>query len=937
MTPGTGDFFSPFTVQHAVELIMQVFTGSEEPTPAAVEEQVDAFLAAPVFAHLASARATIVHEVLMRTSVVIGTASALDQNENHVEWLGSADRSSWGTWSRLDDYLRRIDRLPPAVLVEVNTSTDQVLGRLETPERSGSWDRRGLVVGHVQSGKTTHYTALAAKALDAGYQIIIVLAGVHNSLRSQTHERIDRHLIGRNSAALIDAVRERRAPERTEGLIGVGAVDQQLGRSELPFTILTCTTSADDGDFRTTIAKAVGFQVGHPSRLVLVVKKHSSILRNLIDWLRVQHSVPTTAGRPIPNPALVIDDEADHASINTARDPESDPSRINALIRELLMSFSRVGFVGYTATPFANIFTHYGDPGGELGPDLFPQSFIVSLKAPSDYIGPALVFGNPGDESAGIPARLPLPMHVPVTDSASWLPDRHKRTWIPGALPSSAREAIRLFVMVCAARALRGDVDVHNSMLVHGTRFIDVQERISLQIQDEIDALRNVIGLADDTDVTVLYEELQEIWKTRIEEAYPVFAARLGERCKPLPLWEEVYSELTNILERVQVMRINGTSTDALAYSRAKNGLTVIAIGGDKLSRGLTLEGLSISYFLRSSQMFDTLMQMGRWFGYRPGYADLCRVYTTDSLCNAFKEIALATDELRGDLDYMAAVGKTPEEFGLRVREPSDGLVITAANKIRTGENVTVRFAGTIVQTLEIARRGEQAEQNLAAVKALLLSLPAPTHDVRGVQTPHSVWQNVEAQVVLRFLHQYEAFSTPSFYNHCEALSRYITKQAAREELSEWTIAVIGKRIASDNWHVGDLRLPKVAREDKGDSERFVTGAVVGSADEAIDLSADEWSGALALSGPTTKVGSERTIPQREWTRTIRPATRGLLLIYPILSEQFKEQGAVDPIPAIALSFPTSQTARALSYKVNRTWIEQRGLFTEPDDDSSTA
>jgi hypothetical protein len=937
MTTGTGEFFGAFTEQHAVELIMQVFTGSDEPTPAAVEDKVDAFLAAPVFAHLASARSTIVHEILMRTSVVIGTASTLDQNDNHVEWLGNADRSSWGTWPRLDDYLRRIDRLPPAVLVEVNTSTDQVLGRLENPERPGTWDRRGLVVGHVQSGKTTHYTALAAKALDAGYQIVIIMAGVHNSLRSQTHERIDRHLIGRNSAALIDAVRERRAPERTEGLIGVGAVDQQMGRSELPFTILTCTTSADDGDFRTTIAKAVGFQVGHPSRLVLVVKKNSSILRNLIDWLRVQHAIPTTAGRPIPNPALVIDDEADHASINTARDPESDPSRINALIRELLMSFSRVGFVGYTATPFANIFTHYGDPGGELGPDLFPQSFIVSLKAPSDYIGPALVFGNPGDESAGIAARLPLPMHVPVTDSSSWLPDRHKRTWIPGALPSSAREAIRLFVMVCAARALRGDVDVHNSMLVHGTRFIDVQERISLQLQDEIDALRNIIGLADDTDVAALYEELQEIWKARIEETYPVFAARLGDRCKPLPLWEEVYSELPNVLERVQVMRINGSSTDALAYSRAKNGLTVIAIGGDKLSRGLTLEGLSISYFLRSSQMFDTLMQMGRWFGYRPGYADLCRVYTTDSLCNAFKEIALATDELRGDLDYMAAVGKTPEEFGLRVREPSDGLVITAANKIRTGENVTVRFAGTIVQTLEIARKGEQAERNLAAVRALLLSLPSPTHDVRGVQTPHSVWHRVDAQVVLTFLHQYEAFSTPSFYNHCEALSRYITQQVGRDELSEWTIAVIGKRIASDKWHVGDLRLPKVAREDKGDPERFVTGAVVGSAEEAIDLSADEWSSALALSGPTTKVGSERTIPQRERTREMRPATRGLLLIYPILSEQFKEQGAVDPIPAIALSFPTSQTARALSYKVNRTWIEQRGLFTEPDDDSSTA
>jgi hypothetical protein len=498
-------------------------------------------------------------------------------------------------------------------------------------------------------------------------------------------------------------------------------------------------------------------------------------------------------------------------------------------------------------------------------------------------------------------------------------------------LPASAREAIRLYVLVCAARAVRGDIEVHNSMLVHGTRFIDVQERISIQIQDEVDALRNIVGLAEEHDVSILYEDLQRVWRTRIEDAYPSFAARLGDRCKPLPVWEEVYSEVPNVLRRVQVMRINGGSTDALAYSHAKKGLTVIAIGGDKLSRGLTLEGLSISYFLRSSQMFDTLMQMGRWFGYRPGYADLCRVYTTESLRSAFKEIALATDELRGDLDYMAAVGKTPEDFGLRVREPSDGLVITAANKIRTGENVTVRFAGTLVQTLEIPRRGEQAERNLAAVTELLLSLPSPIHHVRGEPTPHSLWHGIDAQVVLAFLQRYEAFSTPSFYYHCDALCRYIAQQGARNELTKWTLAVIGKRSSSRVWDLGDLQFPTVAREDRGDQDRFVTGAVVGSADEAIDLSVDEWSKALAKSGQVTNLGAERKIPEREQIRRFRPATRGLLLVYPI-----KEQGAVDPIPAIALSFPTSDTAEALSYKVNRTWIEQRGLFAEPDDDNAT-
>jgi hypothetical protein len=526
-------------------------------------------------------------------------------------------------------------------------------------------------------------------------------------------------------------------------------------------------------------------------------------------------------------------------------------------------------------------------------------------------------------------------MHISVADASAWLPDRHKRTWVPGPLPTSAREAIRLFTLVCAARAVRGDVNVHNSMLVHGTRFIDVQERISVQIQAEVDALRNILGLADTHDVSLLHDDLKRIWQDRMEDPYPVFAAQLGDRCKPLPLWEEVYSELPNVVRRVQVMRINGSSTDALAYSHAKDGLTVIAIGGDKLSRGLTLEGLSISYFLRSSQMFDTLMQMGRWFGYRPGYADLCRVYTTLSLCNAFKEIALATEELRGDLDYMAAVGKTPEDFGLRVREPSDGLVITAANKIRNGENVTVRFAGTLVQTLEIPRRGEQAERNLGAVSDLLLSLPSPTSKVRDETSPHSLWHSVPATSVLEFLHQYEAFSTPSFYYHCEALRRYITQQVARGELTEWTIAVVGKRSPARHWSLGKFQLPMVAREDQGDVERFVTRVVVGSADEALDLSKEEWAAALADSEPPRKIGVERTVPQREATRRIRPVNRGLLLVYPIMSDFLTNDATVDPIPAIALSFPTSHTARALSYKVNKTWIEQRGLFAESDDDST--
>src|SRR5262249_48571145 len=221
------------------------------------------------------------------------------------------------------------------------------------------------------------------------------------------------------------------------------------------------------------------------------------------------------------------------------------------------------------------------------------------------------------------------------------------------------------------------------------------------------------------------------------------------------------------------------------------NGLSVIAIGGDKLSRGLTLEGLSVSYFLRTSNMFDTLMQMGRWFGYRPRYADLCRVYTTADLYSAFREIALAIDDLRADLERMALAKRTPEDFGLRVRTPSDGLLITAANKLRRGETIQVRFAGEHVQALQVPSSGPAAQRNRDALDRLVRNLPAPLRTIRGEDGPHFLWHDVSVDTVLEFLTSYDAFRTHCFLNHCEQLRRYIRERVDQEELNTWTVCIV--------------------------------------------------------------------------------------------------------------------------------------------------
>jgi hypothetical protein len=927
--------FGGFTAENVVDLLMQALRIEREPTPAEVEAEVDRLLTG-LFAALRPYRQAIIDDILKRIRVRVGVASVLSDNAGHVDWLPGLDRAQWKFWPRLDRYLRRVDELEPAKVLELDRSTDKTLELLESPEREGRWDRRGLVVGHVQSGKTSHYTALAAKALDAGYQIVIILAGVHNSLRAQTHERIDEYLIGRDSAALLEAVRQQRTTVESGQRIGVSDFDLKRGVPDPAVSILTCTNSNDTGDFKTAVATQVGLPVGQGSRLVMVVKKNATILRNLVDWMRLQNTAPGTgvADRRIPAPTLVIDDEADHASINT-RDPEQDPTTINRLIRELLNSFDRVSLVGYTATPFANIFIPVDVTPANLaryGEDLFPRSFIVNLKPPSDYIGPDLVFGHPGDESINIPERPPLPMFIPVRDASAWMPDKHKKDHYPGTIPPTLQEAVRLFVLVCAARAARGNEQVHNSMLVHATRFVNVQSRVAEQIEAELNGLRNVLSFGGVGSSQSEREKLKEIWRKQVLEKHEEFRVQLGEGCPPLPEWDEVWPRVDAALKRITVMRLNGTSADALKYSRNPDGVYVIAIGGDKLSRGLTLEGLSVSYFLRTSNMFDTLLQMGRWFGYRPGYADVCRVYTTTTLYSAFREIALAMEDLRADLDLMADTKKTPLDFGLRVRTPQDGLVITSANKIRRGDPVQVRFADSIIQTLEIPRTSDQAKENRDAVRKLVEQLGAAERTVRGERSPHLLWHKVGVDRVLEFLSRYEAYATPSFFARCNAIRSYIRQQVEKGELTDWTVAVVSKRTSPRQVKLGvyDVNLVERGRDAIAThSDRLRMRGVAGSEEEALDLSPTEYEVA-----DKARASKENDAPKfRETVRNQRPPTRGLLLIYPLQVRGEGLQPGEDFIPAVALSFPASGTAAPLSYTVNEVWKQQYGLIDEPDDD----
>jgi hypothetical protein len=262
-------------------------------------------------------------------------------------------------------------------------------------------------------------------------------------------------------------------------------------------------------------------------------------------------------------------------------------------------------------------------------------------------------------------------------------------------------------------------------MLVHVTRFVAVQDHVRFQVEEAVRSMRRKIGRGIEADG--LLAQLKELW----ELDFAPTSAGVSELSPPeerppaLHTWDEVRAALPDVLEDIEVRSINGTAKDALDYATPGSTLKVIAIGGDKLARGLTLEGLCVSYFVRTTKMYDTLMQMGRWFGYRPGYLDLCRLYTSPDLVRWFGHIADASEELREEFDYMASAKLTPEQYGLKVMS-HEVLTVTSPLKMRNAETLSLSYSGTRPQTILFHRDSKIQEANLAATDDLISSLGQP-------------------------------------------------------------------------------------------------------------------------------------------------------------------------------------------------------------------
>jgi hypothetical protein len=905
-------------MQQAIRTIRTLLPGEGAVTAEEIDNAVNMVLAIPTYQHIE--REALVREVQSIYNIRMDDFRVIEDSQRRRPWISDKKASiRWGFWNRYRDYLQVEKNFSNTVINQLDRLTDRTLDGLFDPTINAGIKKYGLVVGQVQSGKTSNYTGLICKAADAGYKLIIVLAGIHNNLRSQTQLRIDEGFLGFDT-------QHQRAFNQNNLWLGVGRIDSSIVAHSI-------TSSMDKGDFSTRAANSMGFNFATNEPIIAVVKKNSSVLGRLQQWLAAQ-AVETDGRRVIRNKSLLlIDDEADNASINT--NPDTDPTtRINGQIRSILGLFERGGYVGFTATPFANIFIPINED------DLFPRDFIINIPAPSNYIGPEKIFGFDIVEDEVTSDKV-LPVVRRIDDYHTFVPQGHRNhEVVSGDAPESLKIAIKSFILTCAIRRVRGQINVHNSMLIHVSRFVSWQIHIRTVVEDIFNFYRRGIEM----NISAVIEEFRQVYevdspghKSFVTTSSQILNSDLRgiDAAIQIHEWESVLQQLNDAAARIQVREINGGSADALNYFDHRNGLSVIAIGGDKLSRGLTLEGLSVSYYLRASRMYDTLMQMGRWFGYRPGYVDLCRLYTSRELNEWFCHIALASEELRDEFDYMSDVaGSTPEQYALRVRTHPGVLQISASNKIRRAEEVRVSWSGRLIESYELSKKPETIERNLNSANALINNLGGGFRR----ESNYFLWEGVHYNNIRQFLSGFSVYDNLRSASPMNLL-RFIDIKYRAEELQTWNVGIITKRKGQEYRINNSVTVNTIFRRETENSTEdayFIRNShIISPEDEFIDLSVEERNRAWEASRRLWQEKGREGEPSRlngEWVRNeIRKPDKVLLLLYYLDPSGASLPPESNPLVGFAISFPGTDENDAVSYAVHEQLLS---IFNQSDADA---
>ena len=853
--------------------------------------------------------------------------------KNHKPWYLSAKAQNEQNiyWKRYMEYLFYQKHYSQSVVDSIDSSTDDIMDLLGNPALSKGigFMRRGLVLGDVQSGKTGTYIALINKAADAGYKVIILLTGVIEKLRQQTQSRIDEGFIGSDSAAMVKNI-------QTSEPIGVGRF---VTNAQTPTTCLTST----EEDFNSRLANNVVSNLqAINGPMILVVKKNKSVLTKLHQWFTKRNNV--VAGGKIDFPLLLIDDEADNASINTNKD-DTNPTIINKSIRDLLSLFTKSNYVGFTATPYANIFIKPDTDDEMINADLFPRDFIYVLKKPSNYIGPEEIF----DEQGKCSFMLKM---IDDNEENAFLPEKHKNGASVGPLPTPLKEAICSFFIANAILDLRHRENTHRSMLINISRFINVQNNIRDSVESFVKKYQRAIENYSLSSNPLSHEELVFIKKVFDKHFDSCKNFNAGE--EKTFSWDEILHSLYRATTPIVVRSVNKDNAQKnLSYSEYdETGLRVIAVGGFSLSRGLTLEGLCVSYYYRNSKMYDTLMQMGRWFGYRDHYSDVCQIWMNNTSRDWYREITLATRELKDDLVRMSNQGKTPKEFGLWVRSDSTALYVTAKNKMRNAEKVSrkITFSGKIIETPYLKKNeqfNDKIRERTLDFIGKVLDWNNGFSSTDGFHRPSTpLIRNVPSEMVTAYLSDIKLSGDQTVIDK-DLIINYINSSTA---LKNWDVAIATGDGASV-WEFEGRKIHNVQRNFRISDYSYVI------------------SGKNSRVGDTEMYGIGLTKAQYEKIESSVKATQNknlsqsdlfapgivrnpLLVIYPVelkIGEKVKKDepskvpalervvsiAGTKPYVAIGMGFPCAVGEKPIEYVYTMNSTKRRELI-EADEDFST-
>ena len=745
----------------------------------------------------------------------------LVENTDFVPWFkdkkGEIEDLYWADYKAYLSSQPGWTKGPTGTLTKLDEITDDILKLCSDPEGKPS-KRKGMVVGNVQSGKTANYLGLITKAADAGYKVIIIVAGMLEELRKQTQIRLEESFVGVNA---ID-----------NKSVGVGKFSRRSD-DKIPF----CVTNRDS-DFRkqktTDTSNLSNITASAP--YVIVVKKNLSVLNNLNNWL---DSIRKNNDQDIVNKSmLLIDDEADNASIDLKsrvknKKPQKpltegqekqkdemdypeehwsnyDATRINASLRRILKKFNISTYVGYTATPFANIFISPKTHNKILRDDLFPRHFLCYLEPASGYFGPTEAFIEERNKD----------FFNEITEeeisSGRGILIPHKKDYKLQILPESLRESIHCFVISTSIRWLQGDEKEHSSMLVNASSYTDTQVSIADVIKEYIGdlslALKASIGLQEDLAIkNQYYVNLKNKFDNNLKRSTE-FA------------WNDLKVNLHKVSNKIDILHINRLKTsEKLNYEGFPNGRVVIAVGGFSLSRGLTLKGLVSSYYLRRSKMYDTILQMGRWFGYRDDYEDLCRIFMTDSAREDFKFIAGVVKNLNSQIKIMKNREKTPKDFALYLRSHEDTQRLIATGRLKMGAAskiiITNTYGEKFIQNYYLEKDRNNVDTNKIVISDFLKSVKNNffenriTEEVNKKLKNRYAFHSIPVKNIINLIEKFNLRFVENRYDK-DSLLKYI-KGRKDKELKNWelildTLDINNKK---DNVDIGGFNLGPVKRE----------------------------------------------------------------------------------------------------------------------------